>query len=169
MSGDSKHGQIFPGLFIRVSVVIVKLLTCLCYVARVVNDPGPEYAKCYGCLGHNFTDVDKIDKAEYLENPVINYMALVWVHRPFELWMIQIVLSALSLIRTAFLMYLWYKLLSTKLRNLFLPMFLNCWIAKIALENLLHDLHRAMQKSQSAVTQHLIVLASTIFCLVFTA
>ncbi|KFM57425.1 Potassium channel subfamily T member 2, partial [Stegodyphus mimosarum] len=38
------------------------------------------------------------------------------------------------------------------LRNLFIPGFLNCWLAKHALENMFNDLHRAMQRSQSALS-----------------
>ncbi|KAI1236601.1 hypothetical protein IHE44_0014854 [Lamprotornis superbus] len=44
------------------------------------------------------------------------------------------------------------------LRNLFIPVFLNCWLAKHALENMINDLHRAIQRTQSAIIcgiQHL--------------
>ncbi|NXW07721.1 KCNT2 protein, partial [Fregetta grallaria] len=37
------------------------------------------------------------------------------------------------------------------LRNLFIPVFLNCWLAKHALENMINDLHRAIQRTQSAM------------------
>ncbi|KAK9882012.1 hypothetical protein WA026_018863 [Henosepilachna vigintioctopunctata] len=54
------------------------------------------------------------------------------------------------------------------LRNLFIPVFLNCWLAKRSLENMFNDLHRAMQKSQSALSQQLTILSATLVCLVFT-
>ncbi|CAN7975787.1 unnamed protein product, partial [Ixodes persulcatus] len=38
------------------------------------------------------------------------------------------------------------------LRNVFVPVFLNCWLAKFVLENMFNDLHRALQKSQSALS-----------------
>jgi len=75
--------------------------------------------------------------------------------------------------------------------NLFIPVFLNCWLAKKSLENMFvseypkfivndvlyffilqimfqNDLHRAMQKSQSALSQQLMILSATLLCLVFT-
>ncbi|XP_058166402.1 potassium channel subfamily T member 2 [Anopheles ziemanni] len=54
-------------------------------------------------------------------------------------------------------------------RNLFIPVFLNCWLAKRSLENMFNDLHRAMQKSQSALSQQLTILSATLLCLVFTS
>lgn len=54
-------------------------------------------------------------------------------------------------------------------RNLFVPVFLNCWLAKYALENMFNDLHRAMQRSQSALSQQLTILTATLICLVFTS
>lgn len=54
------------------------------------------------------------------------------------------------------------------LRHLFIPIFLNCWLAKHSLENMFNDLHRAMQKSQSALSQQLTILSATLLCLVFT-
>lgn len=55
------------------------------------------------------------------------------------------------------------------LRNLFVPVFLNCWLAKYALENMFNDLHRAMQRSQSALSHQLTILMATLLCLVFTS
>lgn len=48
------------------------------------------------------------------------------------------------------------------LRHLFVPVFLNCWLAKYALENMFNDLHRAMQRSQSALSQQLTILSATL-------
>ncbi|XP_075228853.1 slowpoke 2 [Lycorma delicatula] len=52
---------------------------------------------------------------------------------------------------------------------MFIPVFLNCWLAKKSLENMFNDLHRAMQKSQSALSQQLMILSATLLCLVFTS
>lgn len=83
------------------------------------------------------------------------------------------------------------QILWSPLRNLFIPIFLNCWLAKRSLENMFvsikrfksqsqqlikivyflqfqNDLHRAMQKSQSALSQQLTILSATLLCLVFT-
>uniref|UniRef100_A0A8C1U401 Potassium channel, subfamily T, member 2 n=1 Tax=Cyprinus carpio TaxID=7962 RepID=A0A8C1U401_CYPCA len=53
-------------------------------------------------------------------------------------------------------------------RNLFIPVFLNCWLAKRALENMVNDLHRAIHRTQSAMFNQLLILISTIICLIFT-
>ncbi|KPP77661.1 hypothetical protein Z043_102894, partial [Scleropages formosus] len=49
------------------------------------------------------------------------------------------------------------------LRNLFIPVFLNCWLAKHALENMINDLHRAIQRTQSAMFNQVVILISTLF------
>ena len=55
------------------------------------------------------------------------------------------------------------------LRNMFIPVFLNLWLAKYSLEKAFNDLHRAMQRSQSALSQQLTILSATLVCLVFTS
>ncbi|XP_067868338.1 potassium channel subfamily T member 1 isoform X7 [Heterodontus francisci] len=54
------------------------------------------------------------------------------------------------------------------LRNLFIPVFLNCWLAKHAMENMINDLHRAIQRTQSAMYNQVFILICTLLCLVFT-
>ncbi|KAI4897087.1 hypothetical protein NFI96_004212 [Prochilodus magdalenae] len=54
------------------------------------------------------------------------------------------------------------------LRNLFIPVFLNCWLAKHALENMINDLHRAIQRTHSAMFNQVLILICTLLCLVFT-
>ena len=54
------------------------------------------------------------------------------------------------------------------LRFVYIPIFLNCWLAKRQLENMLNDLHRAMQKSHSALAHKLMILFATMVCFVFT-
>ncbi|KAJ8390454.1 hypothetical protein AAFF_G00103890 [Aldrovandia affinis] len=54
------------------------------------------------------------------------------------------------------------------LRNLFIPVFLNCWLAKHAFENMINDLHRAIQRTQSAMFNQVLILISTLLCLIFT-
>lgn len=110
-----------------------------------------------------------------------------------------------------FIFRLGRQILWPPMRNLFIPIFLNCWLAKRSLENMFvsiewmrcscyfffhffflllfiilfrahaknkktkiitfhfqNDLHRAMQKSQSALSQQLTILSATLLCLVFT-
>ncbi|CAC5413355.1 KCNT1 [Mytilus coruscus] len=59
-------------------------------------------------------------------------------------------------------------MVSPELRNLFIPVFFNCWLAKSALQNMFNDLHRVMMKAHSALAQQLMILCATILCLVFT-
>uniref|UniRef100_A0A8C1Z792 Si:dkey-21e5.1 n=1 Tax=Cyprinus carpio TaxID=7962 RepID=A0A8C1Z792_CYPCA len=54
------------------------------------------------------------------------------------------------------------------LRNIFVPVFLNCWLAKSALENMINDLHRAIQRTHSAMFNQVLILICTLLCLVFT-
>uniref|UniRef100_A0A8B9LD00 Si:dkey-21e5.1 n=1 Tax=Astyanax mexicanus TaxID=7994 RepID=A0A8B9LD00_ASTMX len=53
-------------------------------------------------------------------------------------------------------------------RNIFVPVFLNCWLAKSALENMINDLHRAIQRTHSAMFNQVLILICTLLCLVFT-
>uniref|UniRef100_A0A8C6UC17 Si:dkey-21e5.1 n=1 Tax=Neogobius melanostomus TaxID=47308 RepID=A0A8C6UC17_9GOBI len=56
----------------------------------------------------------------------------------------------------------------TPLRNIFVPVFLNCWLAKGSLENMINDFHRAIQRTHSAMFNQVFILICTLLCLVFT-
>ncbi|CAH1101513.1 unnamed protein product [Psylliodes chrysocephalus] len=184
-------------LRIRIANLFFKLLTCILYIIRVIIDDDPMNAKCYGCLIGNKTEFmisANLTEEKFQENPIINWDAILWVNRPLELYIVQVILAIISLSEALLLAYLGYKgniwqqlmsfhfileivntipftltLFYPPLRNLFIPVFLNCWLAKHALENMFNDLHRAMQKSQSALSQQLTILSATLICLVFTS
>ncbi|XP_023315308.1 potassium channel subfamily T member 2 isoform X4 [Trichogramma pretiosum] len=184
-------------LRIRLANLFFKLLTCFLYIFRVITDTDPTFAACYGCTPGNKTEFlisQNLTEEEFQEHPTINWDAILWVHRPLELWIIQVILAMVSLTEALLLAYLGYKgniwqqllsfhfilelvntipftitLLYPPMRNLFIPVFLNCWLAKHSLENMFNDLHRAMQKSQSALSQQLMILSATLLCLVFTS
>ncbi|XP_043467890.1 potassium channel subfamily T member 2 isoform X17 [Leptopilina heterotoma] len=184
-------------LRIRLANLFFKLLTCFLYIFRVVTDNDPTFAACYGCTAGNkseFLVSRHLTGEEFQDNPTINWDAILWVRRPLELWIVQVILAIISLTETLLLAYLGYKgniwqqllsfhfilelvttipftvtLLYPPMRNLFIPVFLNCWLAKHSLENMFNDLHRAMQKSQSALSQQLMILSATLLCLVFTS
>ncbi|ESO05295.1 hypothetical protein HELRODRAFT_111253 [Helobdella robusta] len=99
----------------------------------------------------------------------VSMNAIFWVNRNAWLWGIQVCVAIISFSETLLVTYISYKIFHLPLRNLFIPVFLNCWLAKKALNNMLSDLHRVMQKSQSALSQQLIFLVATISCLVFTS
>ncbi|XP_067632316.1 potassium channel subfamily T member 2 [Eurosta solidaginis] len=184
-------------LRIRIADLFFKLLACVLYILRVITDTNPTFATCYGCSSSNkseFLVSAQLTEEEFQENPIINWEAILWVNRPTILWAAQLILALVSLTEAVLLTYLGYKgniwqqilsfhfilelittipfaltILWSPLRNLFIPIFLNCWLAKRSLENMFNDLHRAMQKSQSALSQQLTILSATLLCLVFTS
>ncbi|XP_045784484.1 potassium channel subfamily T member 1 isoform X6 [Maniola jurtina] len=184
-------------LRIRIVNLFFKLLACVLYIFRVCADGDPISASCYGCKPGNKTEFEysaNLTEEEFQEHPIINWDGIIWVNRPLYLWGVQAVLAMISLSEAILLVYLGYKgniwqqvlsfhfileMVNTvpfaltvpfpPLRNLFIPVFLNCWLAKRSLENMFNDLHRAMQKSQSALSQQLMILCVTLLCLVFTS
>uniref|UniRef100_T1J7B9 RCK N-terminal domain-containing protein n=1 Tax=Strigamia maritima TaxID=126957 RepID=T1J7B9_STRMM len=184
-------------LRIRILNLFLKLVTCLLYVLRVMIDDEPTNAACYECAVSDKSLVhqaNNLTEEQFSEKPYIHWDAIVWIDRPFILWAIQLGISFISLSQALLLLYLGYKgniwqqimsfhfilemvntipfiatLAYPPLRNLFIPVFLNCWLAKHALENMFNDLHRAMQRSQSALSQQLMILSATLLCLVFTS
>ncbi|XP_063591262.1 potassium channel subfamily T member 2-like isoform X6 [Penaeus indicus] len=186
-------------LRVRIFTLLVKLLTCVFYIIRVCIDDKPIHASCYGCQNENkdinyYLEYGNKTDEQFQEAPIINWRAVWWVNRPTWLWILQLAGAVISLSEALLLAYLNYKgniwqtlrsfyflleLVNTvpfiltlcwpPLRNLFVPVFLNCWLAKHALENMFNDLHRAMQRSQSALSQQLMILSATFMCLVFTS
>ncbi|XP_033149116.1 potassium channel subfamily T member 2 isoform X7 [Drosophila busckii] len=184
-------------LRIRIADLFLKLLSCVLYIIRVILDKNPTFITCYGCEVANKTEFiisAKLTEEEFQENPIINWDAILWVNRPTVLWVLQLLLAMVSLTQSLVLTYLGYKgniwqqilsfhfilelvttipfaltIVHPPVRNLFIPIFLNCWLAKRSLENMFNDLHRAMQKSQSALSQQLTILSATLLCLVFTS
>ncbi|XP_020818238.1 potassium channel subfamily T member 2 isoform X9 [Drosophila serrata] len=184
-------------LRIRIADLFLKLLSCVLYIIRVILDINPTFITCYGCEVGNKTEFilsRKLTEEEFQENPIINWDGILWVNRPTVLWVLQLLLAMVSLTQSLVLTYLGYKgniwqqilsfhfilelvttipfaltIVHPPLRNLFIPIFLNCWLAKRSLENMFNDLHRAMQKSQSALSQQLTILSATLLCLVFTS
>ncbi|XP_030311180.1 potassium channel subfamily T member 2 isoform X3 [Calypte anna] len=123
----------------------------------------------------------------------IDWSPIIWVNRSLPLWGLQVSVALISLFETLLLSYLSYKgniweqilripflleiinavpfiitIFWPVLRNLFIPVFLNCWLAKHALENMINDLHRAIQRTQSAMFNQVLILISTLLCLIFT-
>ncbi|XP_063100126.1 potassium channel subfamily T member 1 isoform X5 [Cavia porcellus] len=172
-------------LRIRLFNFSLKLLTCLLYIVRVLLDNPAQGIGCWGCTKHNYTF--NASSAE------INWAPILWVERKMTLWVIQVVVATISFLETMLLIYLSYKgniweqifrvsfvleMINTlpfiitvfwsPLRNLFIPVFLNCWLAKHALENMINDFHRAILRTQSAMFNQVLILFCTLLCLVFT-
>ncbi|XP_075473050.1 potassium channel subfamily T member 2 isoform X1 [Ascaphus truei] len=153
-------------LRIRLFNFSLKLLSCMLYIVRVLLD-----------------DPTQGD----------GWSPIIWVNRSLPLWGLQVTVALISLFETILLSYLSYKgniweqtlrvpflleMINTMpfiitifwppLRNLFVPVFLNCWLAKHSLENMINDLHRAIQRTQSAMFNQVLILISTLLCLIFT-
>ncbi|XP_051995662.1 potassium channel subfamily T member 2-like [Xyrauchen texanus] len=165
-------------LRVRLFNFFLKVLSCLLYIVRVLlDDPREERFCC-------------INMSAYKD---ILWSLIIWVNRPLPLWALQVLVAFIGFSETMLLVYLSYKgnvweqvlripfilemisavpfvitVILPSLRNLFIPVFLNCWLAKHALENMINDLHRAIQRTHSAMFNQVLILISTLLCLIFT-
>ncbi|XP_067666060.1 potassium channel subfamily T member 2-like isoform X2 [Haliotis asinina] len=167
----------------------VKTIVCTLYVTRVCIDDLEVYA-CHGSTcNENSTEVAVVDH--------INWYVILWVSRPLGLWIVQIFLAVITLIKAMLQIYVMTKgrrhenilqpgfllelfcsvpVIATVaypvlLKDLFLPIFLNVWLAKMALERLFNDLHLTKQRFQTisvTLSQQILLLNVTLFCLIFT-
>ncbi|XP_041792507.1 potassium channel subfamily T member 1 isoform X2 [Chelmon rostratus] len=153
-------------LRIRLFNFSLKILTCALYIVRVSLD--------------NPREVNPWD-------------LIFWVNRRVPVWAIQVTVALISFLETMLITYLSYKgniweqifqisfileMINTvpfiitifwhPLKNIFVPVFLNCWLAKGALENMINDFHRAIQRTHSAMFNQVFILICTLLCLVFT-
>ncbi|KAM9542593.1 potassium channel subfamily T member 2 isoform 11-T11 [Guaruba guarouba] len=172
-------------LRIRLFNFSLKLLSCFLYIIRVLLDDPTQGLACkelnWRCSNQTYTP------------GAIDWSPIIWVNRSLPLWGLQVSVALISLFETLLLSYLSYKgniweqilripfllevinavpfiitIFWPVLRNLFIPVFLNCWLAKHALENMINDLHRAIQRTQSAMFNQVLILISTLLCLIFT-
>uniref|UniRef100_A0A8C5BML6 Potassium sodium-activated channel subfamily T member 2b n=1 Tax=Gadus morhua TaxID=8049 RepID=A0A8C5BML6_GADMO len=131
-------------LRVRMFNFSLKVLSCLLYIVRVLLDnPQEEQRDCF---------------SETMLLVYLCYKGNIWeqvLRVAFILEMISAVPFMITVIVPSF-------------RNLFIPVFLNCWLAKHALENMINDLHRAIQRTHSAMFNQVVILISTLVCLMFT-
>ncbi|XP_065931403.1 potassium channel subfamily T member 2 isoform X7 [Magallana gigas] len=182
-------------LRIRIFNFAIKLLTCILYIVRVMSDSVPSECSEQQIQAQNTSSCHvTLDPDVFKENKVIKWENIIWVNRSFGLWIAQVTVAIISLMETVLIQYLSYKgnilqqILSVEfllelvntvpfvvtifwppLRQLFIPVFFNIWLAKQALEDMFNDLHRVMMKSQSALSQQIMILIATIVCLVITS
>uniref|UniRef100_A0A3P8XAX8 RCK N-terminal domain-containing protein n=1 Tax=Esox lucius TaxID=8010 RepID=A0A3P8XAX8_ESOLU len=138
-------------LRIRLFNLSLKLLTCALYVLRVSLDY-PEQ------LQGDAVTVALISFLEAMLLTYLSYKGNIW-EQIFQISFILEMINTVPFIITIF----W-----PPLRNIFIPVFLNCWLAKCALENMINDLHRAIQRTHSAMFNQVLILICTLLCLVFT-
>uniref|UniRef100_A0A3P9IJC3 Si:dkey-21e5.1 n=1 Tax=Oryzias latipes TaxID=8090 RepID=A0A3P9IJC3_ORYLA len=174
-------------LRIRLFNFALKILTCALYILRVSLDNPKEVNSNPCAMCRNSSFLNATDSRE------INWELIFWVTRREPVWAIQVTVALISFLETILITYLSYKgniweqffqisfileMINTvpfiitifwpPLRNIFVPVFLNCWLAKGALENMINDFHRAIQRTHSAMFNQVFILICTLLCLVFT-
>ncbi|XP_046845031.1 potassium channel subfamily T member 2-like isoform X2 [Xenia sp. Carnegie-2017] len=172
----------------RFFIVFLKLASCVLYVIRVEGDDDPQLAGCSGC-SLNRTAIDEWCCPDLKE---WKYWSLVWINRPITLWILQTVIAVFCFFEAFFIAVLEFKggsilskvtarmILETiltfpllvsifwkDLRNLYNPLYLNCWIAKNVAENMFNDVGR-LQKQQSVLMQKVLVVIGTLSSIIFT-
>uniref|UniRef100_H3BXI5 Potassium sodium-activated channel subfamily T member 2b n=1 Tax=Tetraodon nigroviridis TaxID=99883 RepID=H3BXI5_TETNG len=172
-------------LRVRMFNFALKVLSCLLYIVRVLLDNPREGRQDCFCGKDNSAWLHFARRR--------NWKLIIWVDRPLPLWALQVLVAFISFSETMLLVYLSYKgnvweqvlrvpfileIISTvpfmitvilpAFRNFFIPVFLNCWLAKHSLENMINDLHRAIQRTHSAMFNQVVILISTLVCLMFT-
>uniref|UniRef100_A0A8C9UY73 Potassium sodium-activated channel subfamily T member 1 n=1 Tax=Scleropages formosus TaxID=113540 RepID=A0A8C9UY73_SCLFO len=135
-------------LRIRIFNFSLKLLTCLLYIVRVMLDDPTQTG---WSRKHNWVKMSA-------ERFVGCFQGNIW-EQIFQVSFLLEMINTVPFIITIF----W-----PPLRNIFIPVFLNCWLAKSALENMINDLHRAIQRTHSAMFNQVLILICTLLCLVFT-
>ncbi|KAF3849408.1 hypothetical protein F7725_015905 [Dissostichus mawsoni] len=144
-------------LRIRVFNFSLKLLTCLLYIIRVVTDnPGHSAGQQNANSGNVIVAI-----ISFLETMLLMYLSYkgnIW-EQIFQVSFLLEMINTVPFIITIF----W-----PSIRNIFIPVFLNCWLAKCALENMINDVHRAIQRTNSAMFNQVLILICTLLCLVFT-
>uniref|UniRef100_T1JA21 Uncharacterized protein n=1 Tax=Strigamia maritima TaxID=126957 RepID=T1JA21_STRMM len=170
-------------LMVLIILFLLKLTTCILYVIRVINDLEPHKANCYKCTVP-YKDVESTSSPFH----AIKWWALLWVDRPVWMWITQVGIAIFTLTITLLMTILRYKgnvweLLTGKLYlellttipfiitlswqpliNLFIPVFINVWLAKQYLGMIFN-----FGKSQSLLAQQVVSVVSTLVCLVYTS
>uniref|UniRef100_A0A3B3BT76 Potassium sodium-activated channel subfamily T member 1 n=1 Tax=Oryzias melastigma TaxID=30732 RepID=A0A3B3BT76_ORYME len=165
-------------LRIRLFNFALKILTCALYILRVSLDDPKEINPRSASRTISSLKSHKESAGEF-------------IHLPLSL--LQVTVALISFLETMLITYLSYKgniweqffqisfileminsvpfiitIFWPPLRCIFVPVFLNCWLAKGALENMINDFHRAIQRTHSAMFNQVFILICTLLCLVFT-
>ncbi|XP_028410952.1 potassium channel subfamily T member 1-like isoform X2 [Dendronephthya gigantea] len=171
----------------KLFLVTLKLTSCVLYVIRTESDNDPMSAGCGDC------PIDRTSAKWCCPDlKESRYWSLLWIDRPLILWILQTVISLFCLMEVFFTAFLEYKggsilskitmrmILETfltlplfvsifwpDLRNLYNPLYLNCWIANSLTENMFNNVHQ-LQKKQSALMQKVLLVIGTLTSIIFT-
>uniref|UniRef100_A0AAX7T898 RCK N-terminal domain-containing protein n=1 Tax=Astatotilapia calliptera TaxID=8154 RepID=A0AAX7T898_ASTCA len=154
-------------LRIRVFNFSLKLLTCLLYIIRVMTDnPAQSAGASHSAAQQNYVLYPVFAQVIVAIISFLETMLLMYLSYKGNIWeQIFQVSFLLEMINTVpFIITIFWP----SIRNIFIPVFLNCWLAKCALENMINDVHRAIQRTNSAMFNQVLILICTLLCLVFT-
>ncbi|KAM7387183.1 hypothetical protein PAMA_009682 [Pampus argenteus] len=138
----------------------LKVLSCLLYIVRVLLDnPQDKRQDCVS--GVNCTKQNTSSRA-WSE---FDWKLIIWVDRPLPLWALQVLVAFISFSETMLLVYLSYKgnIWEQVLRVPFILEMISAIPFMIT-----NDLHRAIQRTHSAMFNQVVILISTLVCLMFT-
>ncbi|KAF3846243.1 hypothetical protein F7725_003321, partial [Dissostichus mawsoni] len=126
-------------LRVRMFNFSLKVLSCLLYIVRVLLD-NPQDGRQ-------------------------DWKLIIWVDRPLPLWVLQVLVAFISFSETMLLVYLSYKgnVWEQVLRVPFILEMISAIPFMIT-----NDLHRAIQRTHSAMFNQVVILISTLVCLMFT-
>ncbi|XP_051990869.1 potassium channel subfamily T member 2 [Xyrauchen texanus] len=144
----------------------LKVLSCILYIFRVLYEKDQEHQTSSPIICVERNDVLWALQVSIAAICLSAKLLLTYLRYKGNIWQQVIGITfILEIINTVpFLITIFYP----PLRNLFIPVFLNCWLAKHSLENLVNNLHRAIHRSLSAMFNQMLILISTIVCLIFT-
>ncbi|CAG5115633.1 unnamed protein product [Candidula unifasciata] len=172
----------------------LKILICASYVVRVHLDDITQY-ECYGVPCTTLENSTHSERDLIFEEDQVNWYVLLWVQRSNPVWIMEIFLAFIELVKSLLMVYIATKghrmeqvmsltfvlellcgfnmliTLVPVLKSLFVPVFLNCWLARLALERIYNDLHLTSQRFQTVsvrLSKKMILLVMNIACLTFT-
>ncbi|KAI6209861.1 Calcium-activated BK potassium channel alpha subunit [Aphelenchoides besseyi] len=163
-------------LRIRSFNFFIKLLSCIVYCVQVIWNDGK--------------------LPENIENHLVlnskSLSCLIWTNRTYGIWICQVTVAIASIICTIVIFYITFKgtllrlfthshfllelltgmplilsIFVPILRDVNVPIFLNCWIANNLLQDLLHDIHRVSPVRHSNLSREISALFSTLVSLSF--
>ncbi|XP_070208355.1 potassium channel subfamily T member 1-like [Littorina saxatilis] len=149
--------------------LVAKVSICVLYFVRVCLD-NPDVYACYGerCSPNGTED----SGSSGFTSTNINWHVILWIHRPMPLWILELIICLLTISKAilyvciatkgtvcdhiftqSFLLEIFCSvpLIATAffpfmLKDMFVPLFLNCWLAQGALRRLmvsyLHEDHQ---------------------------
>ncbi|KPP67530.1 hypothetical protein Z043_113862 [Scleropages formosus] len=144
-------------LRVRLFNFSLKVLSCLLYMVRVLlDDPREGRGGCWSCPKQN--------SSAHPRNQ-FDWSLIIWVDRPLPLWVLQVLVAFISFSETMLLVYLSYK--GNVWEQVLRVPFVLEMISTVPFV-ITNDLHRAIQRTHSAMFNQVLILICTLVCLMFT-